>query len=126
MSRHVGTGTYSVPRLLDKDLREPDHLSIVIELFSQVDHGVGRVLLVAFVAGGEEGHERGLGDGLTFCCATRCSLVVSRYVSRGERIQSWRTYTCLDPGGRRLCDRLRDAFLDRARVDCYGAEKEGG
>lgn len=52
---YVRKRTHGVASLLGKDLREGDHVRIVAELFREVDHGVGRVLLVAGARGGEEG-----------------------------------------------------------------------
>jgi len=53
MENKVGQ-TYSVTRLLSKDLSELDHLRIV-ELFGKVDHGIGRVLLFTRSSSSEEG-----------------------------------------------------------------------
>ena len=39
--------TYSVPRLLNENLREFDHLGVIVELLGQIDHLVCRVLLIA-------------------------------------------------------------------------------
>jgi len=47
--------TYSVTRLLNKDLSEPDHLGIIVELFGKVDHGIGRVLLFTRTSSGKKG-----------------------------------------------------------------------
>ena len=63
-----------VTRLLDEDLGERDHVGIVIELFGQVDHRVGSILLVAIPAGGEEGLEGLLGDRSTLIGTTSFSL----------------------------------------------------
>lgn len=57
--------TYSVPWLLDKDLRKPDHLRIISVLFSQVDHLVCRVLLITRARGGEESSGSRNSDGVT-------------------------------------------------------------
>lgn len=46
--------TYRVPRLLDEDLGELDHVSIVVELLGESHHLVSRVLLVAGSCCGKE------------------------------------------------------------------------
>jgi hypothetical protein len=38
--------THRVPGLLSKDLGQPDHLCIVVETFSEIDHIIRLVLLV--------------------------------------------------------------------------------
>ena len=49
---------YGIARLLDEDLGEPDHLSVVSELLGQVDHGIARVLLLAGTCTGQKSAER--------------------------------------------------------------------
>lgn len=46
-----------VARLLHEDLRELDHVCIGIELVREVDHGVGRILLVAWPGRSKKGSE---------------------------------------------------------------------
>jgi len=58
MKNKVGQ-TYSITRLLNKDLSEPDHLRIIAELFGKVDHGIGRVLLFTRSSSSEEGTRSG-------------------------------------------------------------------
>lgn len=65
---------YSSVRLLNKELGEPDHLGIAIELFGEVDHSVRCILLVAVTAGGEKSHERLLRDRTALPCAPCCGL----------------------------------------------------
>ena len=37
--------TYCIARLLSEELREPDHLGVIVELVGQIDHVVCLVLL---------------------------------------------------------------------------------
>ena len=59
--------------MLSEDLRELDHVSVVLQRFGEVDHGVRRVLLVAGTSSGKECTERVYSDGVTLL-ATTCSI----------------------------------------------------
>ena len=63
---------YRVARLLREDLRELDHVRVVVERLGEVDHRVRRVLLLAGTRGGEERRERGHGDRVALF-GTTCS-----------------------------------------------------
>ena len=49
-----------VARVLSKDLRQRDHLGIILECLGKIDHGIRRVLLVAVASPCQKSHESGL------------------------------------------------------------------
>ena len=53
---------YRVTGLLSKDLSQPNHVSVIVELLGEVDHLVGRVLLFAWPRSGQKGGECSDGD----------------------------------------------------------------
>lgn len=84
----------SIARLLNEQLGQPDHLGVAAKLFGEVDHLVGRVLLVAVSSGSQETRKGCLGKGVALTRTTR-----------GE--------ACLFPVMCGICDGLSDALLER-------------
>jgi len=62
--------TYSITRLLNKDLSEPDHLRIIAELLGKADHGIGRVLLFTRSSSSEKGTRSGYCNGIAISSPT--------------------------------------------------------
>lgn len=60
--------------LLDEDLRELDHVGVVVECLGEVDHLITRVLLIAGTSRCEEGCERGDRDWVALVSASSCEL----------------------------------------------------
>jgi len=72
MSR-VEDNTYTVPGLLNKDLRKGDHL-VAFELLAQIHKAIGSILLLARSGGSKEGAKRSNGKRITLLASTSCKL----------------------------------------------------
>lgn len=64
-----------VTRLLDKNLRELDHVRVVVELLRQVYHRISLVLLIAWTRSSQKSIERGLRLRVTLVSATSGELI---------------------------------------------------
>jgi hypothetical protein len=64
-------GTWRVARLLNENLGEPDHLTIVVQLFGEINHLVSRVLLVAWPSSSQKGGECGNRKRVAFLSTSR-------------------------------------------------------
>ncbi len=66
--------THRVPGLLSKNLSKGYHVSVVVELFSEVDHVVGVVLLVTSPSGSEKSSRRVDGNWIALNNSSGCIL----------------------------------------------------
>jgi len=66
--------TDRIAGLLNEDLRQLDHLSVVAERLGEIDHLVGRILLFTWPRSSQKGAECSYGDRVTLLCASRGKL----------------------------------------------------
>jgi len=73
--------------LLSENLSQLDHLSIILELLSEVNHLVGRVLLFAWPWSGQKGAESSDRDGVALLSAS-CGELSKFKSSQNEALTS--------------------------------------
>ena len=74
-----------VAGLLNENLRELDHICIIVQRLCEVDHGISRILLVTRTGGGEERGERRLGLRVALLTSSSGKLIdfiISEFESR--------------------------------------------
>ena len=74
-SRESGVNqTNRITGLLNENLSQLDHVSVIVELLCEIDHLVARILLVAWPCSGQKGGECSHGDRVALLSASCCVL----------------------------------------------------
>ena len=74
-SRESGVNqTNRITGLLNENLSQLDHVSVIVELLCEIDHLVARILLVAWPCSGQKGAECSHGDRVALLSAS-CSVL---------------------------------------------------